>query len=136
VTEPRAALPYGPNTPAVRRFLQRLAGKPTSDCAAAARTYLALQSDPDFRIADRLLGAAIDRAGRTDARDAVVGPIVQLMAGHSPRLEPDGPTQDDLAETALAAALGLIVRDEIPDEAFNVLYAAFAELIPIVELDT
>jgi hypothetical protein len=137
VTGPRATLPlpYGPNTPAVRRFLQRLAGKPTSDCAAAARAYLALQADPDFRIADRLLGAAIERSGRTDARDAVVGPIVQLMSGHAERLDADGPTQEDLAETALAAALGLIVRDEISDKAFNVLYSAFAGLIPVAELD-
>ena len=137
VTAPRATLPYGPNTAAVRRFLQRLAGKPTSDCTAAARTYLALQSEPDFKTADRILGSAIERSGRTDARDAVVGPIVQLIGGHGERLAAGGESvgTDDLAEAALAAALALVARDVIPGSAFDILYKAFDELIPTTELD-
>src|SRR5687768_2243361 len=79
--------PYGPNTPAVRRFLQRLAGKPASDCVAAARIYLSLQGTPEFSAADRTLGRALETSGRTDARDAVVGPLVQLLSGHAERLE-------------------------------------------------
>lgn len=140
VTGPRPPLPYGPNTAVVRRFLQRLAGKPTADCTVAARTYLALQGTPELVTADRLLGAAIERSGRTDARDAVVGPIVQLMSGHQERLTgpqgPNAPREDDLGEAALAAALALIARDVIPGEAFEVLYRPFNELIPAGDLDS
>ena len=44
--------PYGPNTAIVRRFLQRLAGKPGTDCAAAARVYLSLQGTRALIAAD------------------------------------------------------------------------------------
>src|SRR5215210_2824928 len=101
MTAPRPSQPYGPNTPAVRRFLQRLAGKPASDCIAAARTYLSLQGTPELSAADRALGHALEKSGRTDARDAVVGPLVTLMSGHADKLGADitgGLTVDDLAE--------------------------------------
>jgi hypothetical protein len=115
----------------VRRFLQRLAGKPTSDCALAARAYLAMQGSHDLIAADRLLGTAIERSGRTDARDAIVGPIVQLMTGHEERLAVEPALGvDDLAEAALAAALALIARDIIPREAFEVLYQPFEPVVP------
>jgi hypothetical protein len=139
MTVPRPTQPYGPNTPAVRRFLQRLAGKPAADCVAAARVYLSLQGTPTLRAADRSLGDALESSDRTEARDAVVGPIVQLMNGHAERLaaEPSfaGVTVDDLAETALAAALALIVGDIIAADALEVLYRPFASLIPIEEIE-
>jgi hypothetical protein len=139
MTGPRASLPYGPNTAAVRRFLQRLAGKPAADCVAAARRYVALQGTPAFVAADRALGHALESSGRTDPRDAVVGPIVQLMGGHAERLasEPElaGVTSDDMAECALAAALALIVGDVIAGDALEVLYRPFAGIIPIAEVE-
>src|SRR5687767_1166823 len=117
-------LPYGPNTSVVRRFLQRLAGKPASDCATAARAYLSLQGTPALIAADRALGEALEGSGRTDARDAVVGPIIQLMSGHAARLEADpslsGVSLDDMAEAALAAALGLIAGDILAADALEV----------------
>ena len=131
-------MPYGPNTAAVRRFLQRLAGKPVSDCIAAARVYLELQSTPDFRTADRALGHALEASGRTDARDAIVGPLVQLMTSHAPKLDADitgGVTVDDLAEAALAAALGLIVGDVIPAPVLEMLYRPFEGIIPLEEVE-
>jgi hypothetical protein len=139
LTAPRPSQPYGPNTPAVRRFLQRLAGKPASDCVAAARIYLSLQGTPLLRAADRAVGDALESGDRTDARDAVVGPIIQLMSGHAERLATDpalaGVTVDDMAETALAAALGLIVGDVLAADALEVLYRPFASLIPIEEIE-
>lgn len=137
MTAPRAPAPYGPNTAMVRRFLQRLAGKPVGDCVAAARAYLSLQSAPEFASVDRALGAAIDGADRGDARDAVVGPIVQLMGTHSERLsqgETAGIGADDLAEAALAAALALIARDLLPEPTFELLYGPYRGLIPLDEL--
>ena len=139
MTAPRSSQPYGPNTPAVRRFLQRLAGKPASDCAAAARTYLSLQGTPALRAADRSLGDALESSDRTDARDAVVGPIIQLMSGHAERLAVDpalaGVSLDDMAETALAAALGLIVGDILAADALEVLYRPYAGMIPIEDIE-
>ena len=136
---PPSSQPYGPNTVAVRRFLQRLAGKPASDCVAAARVYLSLQGTPALVAADRAVGEALEKSERTDARDAVVGPIVTLMNGHAARLETDaslsGPSLDDLAETALAAALALIVGDIIAADALEVLYRPFAALIPLEEIE-
>jgi hypothetical protein len=139
MTAPRPSQPYGPNTPAVRRFLQRLAGKPATDCASAARVYLSLQGTPSLRAADRAVGEALESSDRIEARDAVVGPIIQLMNGHAERLETDpalsGLSLDDLAETALAAVLGLIVGDIIPADALEVLYRPFAEIIPIEQVE-
>lgn len=138
VTGPRASMPYGPNTAAVRRFLQRLAGKPAADCIAAARAYLALQGTDELRTADRALGHALESSGRTDARDAIVGPLVQLMNGHAAKLDADitgGLTVDDLAEAALAAALGLIVGDVIPAPILEVLYRPFEPIIPLGEVE-
>ena len=135
---PRATQPYGPNTAAVRRFLQRLAGKPATDCIAAARTYLALQGTAEFAVADRALGHALETSGRTDARDAVVGPLVQLMAGHASKLDADitgGLTVDDLAEAGLAAALGLIVGDIVPGPVLELLYRPYAGIIPIEDIE-
>lgn len=132
---PRATLPYGPNTPAVRRFLQRLAGKPAADCITAARTYLSLQGTPELAVADRALGHALESSGRTDARDAVVGPLVQLMAGHAGKLGGAGVTVDDMAEAALAAALGLIVGDLIPASMLEVLYRPFEGLIAMKDIE-
>ena len=139
MTAPRPTQPYGPNTPAVRRFLQRLAGKPASDCAAAARVYLSLQGTPTLRAADRSLGDALESSDRTDARDAVVGPIIQLISGHAERLATDpalsGVSLDDMAETALAAALGLIVGDILAADALEVLYRPYAGIIPIEDVE-
>jgi hypothetical protein len=131
--------PYGPNTPAVRRFLQRLAARSAADCATAARAYLGLQGSASFRAADRALGEAIEKSERTDARDAVVGPIVQLVSGHAEKLASDvdaaAVTTDDIAEAALAAALAIMVGDVIPADAFEVLYRPFAGIIPIEEIE-
>jgi hypothetical protein len=93
-----------------------------------------MQGSHDMVAADRLLGAAIEQHSRTDARDAIVGPIVQLMTGHADRvaIEP-GVDVENLAEAALAAALALIARDIIPREAFEALYHPFEALMPLRE---
>jgi hypothetical protein len=139
MTAPRASQPYGPNTAAVRRFLQRLAGKSAADCSGAARAYLSLQATPELVAADRALGRALESSARTDARDAVVGPIIQLMNGHAAKLDSDaalsGVSLDDMAEAALAAVLGIIVGDLIAGDALEVLYRPFADIIPIEQIE-
>ena len=138
-----SAAPYGPNTLAVRRFLQRFAALAPDEWSAAAAAYDALQRTPAFRGADRALGAAVARAGRETERDAALGPLLQLVRLPHPAA-PGAAAGDDanvidvaaaaplapVAEAALAAVLALLVHDVLAPGAFATLYAPFAERIP------
>jgi hypothetical protein len=129
---PPPPAPYGPQTLAIRRFLQRLAALPAADWAAAARDFDALQGTPRFAAADRALSAAVAATQREPERDAVLGPLLQLVRDpHAPEPAPDAPLPlDPVAEGALAAVLALLVRDVLSPSAFATLYAPFAERIP------
>ena len=130
-TSAPSAAPYGPNTPAVRRFLQRFAALAPADWDAAARAYDAAAGSAAQVAADRALARAVDQAGRQAERDAVVGPLVQLVRG------PDHESVAELppvAEAALAALLALVMRDVLPARAFDALYAPFAPLVPAEQL--
>lgn len=137
---PGGALPYGPNTPAVRRFLQRFAALGPRDWDQAARAYLAADGTAPLAAADRALAQAVERTGRAAERDAVLGPLVQLVRDAPPA---PGALGGDaaltlippVAEAALAALLALVVRDVLPARAFDALYAPFAALIPAAALD-
>ncbi len=148
---PAGAAPYGPNTQAVRRFLQRFAALRPADWERAARAYEANAGTPAFAAADRALAQAVERSGRAAERDAVVGPLVQLVrdapqaAPHQPPRGPrgdaaaggplaDAPLLPPVAEAALAALLALVVRDVLPERAFAALYGPFAELVPPASL--
>ena len=131
MTSPSA--PYGPNTIAIRRFLQRLAALAPDERAAAARAYAAAAGSPRFRAADRALGMVVDRAGRTAERDAALGPLLQLVSADEQADDADV-ALDPVAEPALAAMLALLARDLLPAETVATLYAPFAALIPHAEL--
>jgi hypothetical protein len=120
-------MPYGPNTAAVRDFLRRLADRPGSEWVRAMQTYDRLQATLPFRGADRALGDAIEAGMRNGARDAVVGPIVQLARSKAP----DGVDAELLAESALGAALALVARDMLSAETFATLYGPFAPILPL-----
>lgn len=126
--------PYGPNTAAVRAFLRDLAALPPPAWARAARSYAVLAAGDAVMRADAALGAAIENAGLERARDAVVGPVVQLAASAASRGQPAGAASaasaDPLAEAALAAALALMARAGLAPEHFDALYAPFAEALP------
>jgi len=129
-----SARPYGPNTDAVRRLLQRLAALPPEQWTRVARLYEGLQRTPRFAAADRALGDAMSAAGREGERDAVVGPVVQIATDAAERVAratpggADGGAQsaevDRYAEPALAAALAVVARDVIGREEFETLYSA------------
>jgi hypothetical protein len=137
-SSPAAALPYGPNSQLVRRLLQRLSALPPAGWARAAATYAELQGDARLRRADRSLQGAVERTGRERARDAVVGPLVHLVAGLGQLPAAPGAPAVDVekwSEVALAAALALVVRDAIDQRAFDALWAPWAELIPSASLE-
>jgi hypothetical protein len=121
--------PYGPNTPAVRRFLQRFAALDAGQWDAAAAAFEAAERTPAYTAADRALAAAITRADRARERDAVIGPLLQIArpAGGAPDPHP-------VAAAALAAVLALLARDALDDHTFAVLYAPFADLVPVPTL--
>ena len=124
--------PYGPHTAAVRGFLVRLAGLGAADRAAVVVRYEAISATPTYLAADTRLGEVITRSGRTDARDALSGPLMQLVkrpamdasTGSEIELEP-------IAEPALAALLALMVRDLLDDADVRRLTDAFVDTIPL-----
>ncbi|MCC6242485.1 MAG: hypothetical protein IT353_06565 [Gemmatimonadaceae bacterium] len=126
--------PYGPATVDVRRFLVRLAGLGASARADVVARYAEVCDTPAFIAAEATLGETIARAGRTDARDALGGPLLQLVQRaprtELPASEIDIDALDPIAEPALAALLALMVRDLLSAECAATLYAPFADVIP------
>ncbi|WP_309673161.1 hypothetical protein [Gemmatimonas sp.] len=126
------SLPYGPQTAAVRGFLVRLAGLGAADRAGVVARYEAMADTRAYEAADARLGEVIARSGREEARDALSGPLLQLVkrqgtsasAGADVELEP-------IAEPALAALLALMVRDLLDDATARLLTDAFSDTIPL-----
>lgn len=129
--------PYGPETPAIRRFLMSLAGLGAEARATVVASHRALSVTPRYRAAETLLGATIERAGRGDAQDALAGPLLQLV-----RTKANSTTTavgeneadaldllDPIAEPALAALLALLVADLLPATDVNTLLEPFANVI-------
>ena len=132
------SLPYGPNTNAVRRLLQRLAALPPEEWTRLARLYEGLARTPRFAAADRALGELMAAAGRERESEAVVGPVVQLAADAAERAaraaSVGAPEADAFAEPALAGVLAVIARDLLEEEQFQVLYGAVSWAVPVGEL--
>lgn len=134
-------LPYGPQTPAIRHFLVRLAGLSRHDRARAVEAYVAHSATAAFQRAEATLATVMERSGREEARDAVSGPFLQLVQ------RPDRPTPGDtlqpdddttpldglepIAEPALAALMALLVRDLLPPEDFANLVAPIATVLDL-----
>lgn len=113
----------------MRRFLQRFAALDAEAWAAAGARFLAAEGTAAFRTADRALGIAVERSGRAAERDAVLGPLRQVVG----RI---GEEDDVEAVTAaaLAAVLALVVADVLDEGAFDVLYEPVAALVPLETL--
>lgn len=136
-----ASGPYGPATPAIRRFLVDLARLGADARASVVTRFAELSQTTAFHAADAEVGELIERSGRTDARDALAGPLLQLVRS------PVNPTQvadesavqsddelhelDPIAEAALAALLALLVRDLLGQDRFTALTGAFEGAIRI-----
>ncbi|MCU0634104.1 MAG: hypothetical protein MUE41_04445 [Gemmatimonadaceae bacterium] len=129
---PPRATPYGPATPRIRRFLQRAAALNDVSWGEVRARHAATSTTPVARRADRALGAAIDQGGLLAERDAVVGPIVQLAQRVTVA---DADVFDTTAEALLGAALALMAGDLLAVNARDALYAPFADVIPLAELD-
>ena len=129
------AQPYGPETAAVRRFLVRLAGLGATDRAAVVARYETIAASRAYEAADARLGEVITRSGREEARDALSGPLLQLVKRPTPDVSPASDAEaeialEPIAEPALAALLALMVRDLLDDATVQLLTDAFADTIP------
>jgi hypothetical protein len=123
--------PYGPETAAVRRFLVRLAGLGATDRAAVVARYETVAATRAYEAADARLGEVITRSGREEARDALSGPLLQLVKRPTPDASPESEIAlEPIAEPALAALLALMVRDLLDDATVLLLTDAFADTIP------
>ena len=131
--------PYGPNTNAVRRLLQRLAALPPEEWARLAQLYEGLARTASFAAADRALGESIAAAGREAEGEAVDGPVVQLATDAAERVAramggDSAPEPDRFAEPALAASLAVIARDLLDEPQFLLLYGPVSWAVPPGEL--
>ncbi len=127
-----ASLPYGPNSAAIRRFLVQLAGLGTIDRARVATRYDALSGSRGWSDAERHLAEAITRADREGFRDALSGPLLQLVRRPEAAPVSDTSTDEDalaaldpVAEPALAALLALVVDDLLDDRTRDTLRQPF-----------
>ena len=137
----RGTLPYGPATAPIRRFFVALAALEIEPHDAVVRRFAAQSESGAFLAADATLGEIIERSGRTDARDALFGPLLQLVrdrdvveeaVAEESVAEADTPVPlDPIAEPALAALMALLVHDLLSAATLATLYAAFAEAIPL-----
>ena len=88
-----------------------------------------------YEAADARLGEVITRSGRDEARDALSGPLLQLVKRPTPDVPPASDAEaeialEPIAEPALAALLALMVRDLLDDATVQLLTDAFADTIP------
>jgi len=146
----------------VRRFLVALASLDLAAHDRVVSRFASASASTAFARADAVLGETIERSGRADARDALAGPLMQLVrertsdaedvvevegdqigvddaspeaGGGAPvTLDAHAAALDPIAEPALAALLGLLVYDVIPEKTFRVLYEPFAEDIPVTSI--
>jgi len=132
-----SSLPYGPATPAIRRFLVRLAALGASERQSAIASYGTARDTRAWHIAETALGEVIDRSGRSGAQEALAGPLLQLVRRpQAPAQVPESAeaaldTLEPMAEPALAALLALVVRDLLEPRDFATLYEPLAHVIPL-----
>jgi hypothetical protein len=124
--------PYGPNTPAIRRFLVRFAALGTAQRAMVVAAYAERAESTGWMRAELQLGETMESSGRTDIPDAIAGPLMQLV--RTPGDTGSDDAIDPIAEPALAALLSIAVADLLPAQAQATLYAPFAATIPFEEL--
>jgi nucleoside-diphosphate-sugar epimerase len=123
---------YGPQTPEIRRFLQRVAATDARGRAEILSAWRAVRETAAVRQAERALGEAIGRTGREAERDAAAGPLLQML-----RTAPDAPVSaeegadglDPVIVPVLGALMALVVRDVLPAEHTNTLTAPVRPLL-------
>lgn len=127
--------PYGPGTASIRRFLVRLAGLGTLDRAQVVARYETQSRTRTWQAAEAVLATTVERSGREPQRDALSGPLLQLVrpSGAVASVDEDEALAqlDPVAEPALAALLALLVKDLLPEDMLTTLLEPFAGVITV-----
>lgn len=131
---PPGTLPYGPQSAAIRAFLVHLAGLGAGDRARVVDAHARLAETRPWMVAERQLAETMAASDRDNYREALGGPLLQLVR------RPGQATPDDtealaaldpVAEPALAALLALLVRDLLPADATRTLLSPFDGVIAV-----
>ncbi|MGV3707215.1 MAG: hypothetical protein ACO1Q7_00105 [Gemmatimonas sp.] len=118
--------PYGPQTAQIRRFLQALAGlAPEAESTVVAR-FGESGATAAYRTAERALADAIAKSGRERERDALGGPLLQMLRAPGTSEEA---SLKPMAEPALGALLALLMHDLLTPLQVAALYAPFDGII-------
>ncbi len=127
--------PYGPQSTAIRAFLVQFAGLGAEDRASVVAAHHALADTREWNSAERQLAESVERSGRESFRDALSGPLLQLVrvpGRDLPQDEADGlDALDPVAEPALAALLALLVSDLLPAAAVRTLLTPFDGVLEV-----
>lgn len=124
--------PYGPMTPRIRQFLLTVAGLGKQARAEVVTKHGAHVDSRAYIAAETALAETIERSGRTAERDALGGPLLQLLltSARSPAEEREREL-DPIAEPALAALLALLVSDLLAKEHLATLTAPFGDVLAL-----
>ena len=112
-----APLPYGPQSAAIRGFLVQFAGLSADDRARVVAAHASQAETRAWMSAERQLAETVARSDRDAFRDALSGPLLQLVRRSG--VEPPSTDEealaalDPVAEAALEA-LNAVRKDEAP----------------------
>jgi hypothetical protein len=128
---------YGPATVLVERLFSRLRMLSGADLERAVGRWRALVG-PAWFAAERALGHSTAVRRRRAERYRALQRLHEL-AGRRRRLDDPAPGDDPASEAGAqyvvtTAVLALLVRDDLPEDHFALLYAPMAELAPLHEL--
>lgn len=122
-------------TARIRQFLVRLAGLGALARKDVVARHLAHVNSADYIAAETALAEVIERSGRTAERDALAGPLMQLLVvsptapDDAQAIPSDDLQLDPVAEPALAALLALLVSDLMAPHHVSTLTAPFADMM-------
>jgi hypothetical protein len=125
-------------------FGRRLGSLDVTDLEAVAQVWRrAIAEDPRGWFASESAAAHVVRAaGRERDQEAVIAALIDVVRRRGwGRLDyPDGATRPGFTEesvqyTATLAAIALVVRDVLPAQDLELIYAPFAALIPLSEVE-
>lgn len=130
---------YGPQTPQIRSFLERLEALDMEQLRQAIRTWREELSD-GWHEADQAVATAMRDSRRHEEQEAVLEALYEVFR-RAPWFTAEHPGARIAASDATAqyiatsALLALLVCDRLAPEYLHTLYQPFASLIPLAELE-
>jgi hypothetical protein len=114
----------------LERFLVALGRLEPAQWATAAVNYESVSESGPFRQAQFRVSRLVEALGRARDRERVEG-LIHTLASRTGASAHRPPRLDLLEECALTAAMTLLVAPEVEHDCLRMLYAPFAEIIPL-----